>query len=120
MLLRLNASVWPSGANAGSLSPTEFAGGEVSLRLSPDSTDSKNKPKGSLSEFLSATTSDFPSGVQANPVGQLVVGLISATLRSGGPSGETRYTEAFPPGLSRKNAMERPSGDQAGQESASG
>ena len=63
---RTNARVPPSGEKAGSLSTNTFSGGEVSLRLSPDSTESKNNPRGSLSEFLSVTTSDFPSGVQAS------------------------------------------------------
>src|SRR5262252_5043603 len=91
---RINARVPPSGEKIGSLSTTLLSGGEVSLRFSPVSTDSRNKPNGSSPEFLSVTISDFPPGVHVSPVDQLVVGLITATFRSGGPRGETRITEA--------------------------
>src|SRR5262249_32896289 len=121
---RTNANVRPSGEKVGWLSKTFFSG-EVSLSFSLDSTESKNKPRGSWSEFLCMKTSELPSGGQASPLCEAPafgspVGLISATLRSGGPRGEVRNTEAFPDGSSRINAMEPPSGDQAGLESASG
>src|SRR5437899_1352363 len=106
----------PSDERVGSRSPIIPCSGEVSLRFSPDSTESKNKLRGSLSEFLSATTSNLLSGVHV----RLLPSAISPTLRSGGPSGDTRYTESLPTVLSRRNAMDRPSGDQAGLESACG
>src|SRR5439155_12787445 len=106
----------PSDERVGSLSPTIPCSGEVSLRFSPDSTESKNNPRGSLLEFLSVTTSDLLSAVHV----RLPPPAISPTLRSGGPSGDTRYTKAFPPEPSRSNAMDRLSVDQAGLESACG
>jgi hypothetical protein len=46
-MVRVNANVRPSGEKVGALSPTKCAGGEVILRLSPVSIDTKNSEKGS-------------------------------------------------------------------------
>jgi Cys/Met metabolism PLP-dependent enzyme len=77
---------------------------------------STTKYLGGHSDVVGGATSDLLSGVHV----RLLPSAISPTLRSGGPSGDTRYTKTFPPEPSRRNAMDRPSGDQAGLESACG
>jgi hypothetical protein len=63
--IRLKARVRPSGEKAGLLSPIEADGADVTLRFWPVSIESKNKPKGSCDEPLSAIANDLPSGDHA-------------------------------------------------------
>src|SRR6266516_4322998 len=80
--------------------------------------ESKNTPPaGSLGASWSVMARELPSADQATDgPGEDT----SANLRSEPPIGGTRNTANLPPLNSRRKAMERPSGDQAGQESAAG
>src|SRR5215470_2355575 len=116
---RPNASTRPSGENAGPPSPSTSAEGDVSLRFSLVSTDKRTNASGSFGEFRSLTASHLPSGDQARyGVGisaMLALGLkISAILRSGPPKAGMTSTADFSGERFRRNAMNRPSGDQAG------
>src|ERR1700737_1171416 len=107
-MFRLNARVRPSGEKAGELSPANCAGGDVTLRFSPVSIDSRNKGKGSARESLSLITSELPSGDQAKsgPGKNARPGLeISASLRSGPPKAGIRSSADFSRENSRRNAM---------------
>src|SRR4030095_8338952 len=66
-LMRLKASWLPSGEKTGLLSPTDPAGGEVSLRFSPVSVEIRTMLKGSAAEFLSGTARNFPSNEYVSP-----------------------------------------------------
>src|SRR5215469_1060726 len=117
---RLNARTFPSGENAGSLSPpSALVGGDVTFCFSPVSTDNRDKAYGAVAESRSVTANHLPSGDQAR-LGdgkslKAMLGLkISAILRSGPPKAGIRSTAAFSGERSRRNAMNRPSGDQLG------
>src|SRR6266498_3590846 len=114
--MRTNASVRPSGENAGPPSP-DTAEGLVSLFFSPLSIDKRKRASGSAAESLSTMTSHLPSGDQAGAQDALAV---SASLRSGPPSAGISTTAARLSLSWRRNAMERPSGDQAGRQSSAG
>src|SRR5690242_3891587 len=61
---RRKTSARPSGATAGSESPHDPVGGEVSLCFSPVSTDKRNTALGSLLASWSTTASPLLSGNQ--------------------------------------------------------
>src|SRR5215469_3935383 len=114
---RLNAKARPSGENAGAPSRNTWGEGDVSLRFSVVSTDKRTNALGSFGESRSLTTSHLPSGDQARfgDGNSTTFGLkISAILRSGPPRAGMRSTADFSGERSRTNAMNRPSGDQAG------
>src|SRR5262249_2337585 len=109
---RLNARVRPSGANAGVTSPTDGANGVVSFRLSPVSIETKYNANRPVGESLSLKASELPSGDQANfAFGNPAVSVIS---RSGPPRAGIRNNAHLSSEIHRRNAMKRPSGDQAG------
>ena len=70
-------------------------GGEVSLRFSPVSTDSRDSAKGSVSESLSLRASQPPSVDQA---GRPDIREISVTLRSRPPMAGINSTAVLPVG----------------------
>src|SRR6185437_494370 len=95
--LRLKSKRLPSGENAGvsSLSP---AGGDVSLRFSPVSTESSHMlPR-------SGVASHWPFGYQARPA-SLDTESRSVSLRSGPTIAGTRKTAAVFPDRARRKAI---------------
>ena len=83
---RRKARACLSGDNAGSTSPNTPAGGWVSLRFSPVSTDSRNRLAGSVAESLSVVTSHLLSPDHASKRrGTTFSTTVSATFRSGPP-----------------------------------
>ena len=106
----------PSGEMAGSASLTGPFGW-VSCRLSPVSRAIRNSASGLSAPSVSVTSRHVESGHHASEAGRKEGrrGWISATLRSGPPSGAIRHTSLLPPaGPRRRNAIVRPSGDQLG------
>src|SRR6266568_154884 len=110
VLLRTKASVTPSGEKAGKVSPTEVAGGEVSRRFSPVSTETRKMLDGSSGEIASGTARDFPSGDQARSSlvgkkrGWSIPPCTAQSLRSGPPRAGTMKTARSLP-EKRKKAM---------------
>src|SRR5207302_6801182 len=93
-------------------------------RFSPVSTESKNRPTGSPGDDLSRTARYLASGDQDRELELShmagVTSPVSASNRSGPPSGEISMMAALPSGSRRRKAMERPSGDHAGLKSSAG
>ena len=67
MVARTNASVRPSGDNAGSPSPSAVASGDVNWRFSPVSVETAYKQNGPSAELRSGYASHFPSADHESP-----------------------------------------------------
>src|SRR5690242_4514470 len=119
-MVRLNASRRPSGENAGLRSAMAGGGGDVNRRFSPVSMDTVKRPEASPGEARSETINALPSGVHVRTLLPKYVNsrpereAVSATFRSAPPSAGTINTAERFSGSSLRNAIERPSGDQAG------
>src|SRR5271166_4334674 len=110
---RKKARVRPSGEKAGSVSPQDPRGGEVSLCLSPFSEEIKKSPRGSAGDVASAMMTDLPSGDQVKSrlrQGGKMTSSPSplwAKRRSGPPNAGMEITSLLPlkPGEYRMKAM---------------
>src|SRR6266404_2372285 len=91
---RTKASVFKSGEKEGKKSPTDPAGGDVSIVFSPVSTEIEKMLKGCCCEFLSGAASSLPSGEKLSvfPITTGRYGKTSASLRSAPPNEGTRKT----------------------------
>src|SRR5882672_4702222 len=120
--MRTNANVRPSGETAGFPSPNAVAGGVVSRRFSPVPTDNTKRLGGSPGEARSVVTRYLLSADHDRYGGQKEKtkiersATVSAIFRSGPPREGIRSTSSLSP-RSRMKAIERPSGDQAGNTS---
>src|SRR5262245_59435225 len=99
-----------------------LAVGRVTLCFSPVSTESRNRPTGSLEESLSLIARNLLSGDQARQLLPCIKALFqdSLSFRSGPPRAGTNKTASFSLESLRTKAMERPSGDHAGLKSSAG
>src|SRR4029453_17229126 len=120
--MRTNANVRPSGETAGLPSPNAVAGGVVSRRFSPVTTDNTKKLRGSprgarsvVTRYLLSADQDRYGGTKGKMKVELSA-TVSAIFRSGPPREGIRSTSILSP-RSRMKAIERPSGDQAGKPS---
>src|SRR5690348_16138680 len=105
---RTKARACPSGETAEIKSNVE-AGGLVNWRSSPVPMTIEKMPACATAVGARQMTSDLLYGIQ------LYEETPSTTLRSGPPIGEIRETVPL-----RKNAIQRPSGDQCGKRSTAG